>query len=347
MLEKTLFSIAMPYREDMQVQAFLFGRTEDGLVLGQPGVGEERLAELERAICIVAGLRGDEIQQTYIASRLVHKMRKIEESGQLVAGKLVMVVPCVNTASMNMFRRFWVGDNTDINRMSPGYDKGETTQRIAAGLFKGVQGFKYGVHLSSFYLQGDFLDHARVMLGPGEQGNHGEDFGLPYVLRHVPGSFDTATLHYNWRLWDTEAYTLYTKATDQVDMESAEAIGRACLRFMDARGIIDRPCHAGWRSTVLEEGGLVRVHSDCGGIFLPLVHLGELVSKGTPLAQVTDPLTGELKQTITAPVGGAVFYARHTPLVTERTLVFQMVPRDPCILPSGGGAHVNFLDMEA
>ena len=39
-------------------------------------------------------------------------------------------------------KRFWSIDNTDINRMFPGYDKGETTQRIAAGIFEKIKDYK-------------------------------------------------------------------------------------------------------------------------------------------------------------------------------------------------------------
>ena len=247
MLEKTLFRIDLPYRDPMEVRAFLFGATADGRRLGEPDVDP---ADFEQSIAFIGAMRGDEVQQTYICSRLVHKMRKIEADGEMEPGRLVMIVPCVNPASMDMGRRFWVGDGTDINRMMPGYDQGETTQRIAAGLFRGVQGFRMGVHFSSFYLRGDFLDHVRVMTGPGEGTDEGELFGLPYVLHHVPGSFDTTTLHYNWRLWDTEAYTLYTHVTDHIDDEAAAVMVRACLRFMDARGIIHRPCHGGMRATL-------------------------------------------------------------------------------------------------
>lgn len=50
-------------------------------------------------------------------------------------------MPCVNYYSMNIGKRFWSMDNTDINRMFLGYDLGETTQRIADGVFKQLQGY--------------------------------------------------------------------------------------------------------------------------------------------------------------------------------------------------------------
>ena len=54
-------------------------------------------------------------------------------------------------------------DNSDINRMYPGYNKGETTQRIAAGIFEKIQGYRFGVQFSSFYMPGDFVSHVRMM----------------------------------------------------------------------------------------------------------------------------------------------------------------------------------------
>ena len=74
-----------------------------------------------------------------------------------------MVIPSVNHYSMNVGKRFWPSDNTDINRMFQGYNLGETTQRIAAGLFEAVKGYEYGIQLASFYIPGDFVAHVRMM----------------------------------------------------------------------------------------------------------------------------------------------------------------------------------------
>lgn len=75
-----------------------------------------------------------------------------------------------------------LGDGkTDINRMLPGYDQGETTQRIAAALFQAVQGYKYGIHFASFYLPGNFVPHVRIMNTGYRTVSLGNLFGLPYA----------------------------------------------------------------------------------------------------------------------------------------------------------------------
>ena len=64
----------------------------------------------------------------------------LENHGFLQKGLSVTVILSANPFSMNIGKRFWAMDDTDINRMFPGYNKGETTQRIAAGLFEKLQG---------------------------------------------------------------------------------------------------------------------------------------------------------------------------------------------------------------
>jgi hypothetical protein len=342
MIEETITGFGMPYREDLTVRAFSFGVDHNGNALGDGAAIED----LEPTLCLVAGLRGNEIQQTFICARMVKQLGEMERTDALAPGCLITVIPCANPASMSIGWRFWPGDKTDINRMFPGYDQGETTQRIAAALFNRVKGFRYGIHLSSFHLDGNFLPHVRVMHGDGTAENHGADFGFPYVLHHVPGSFDTTTLHYNWRLWDTEAYTLYTDETSQINEASADETVRAILRFADARGIVYWPNHRGYHAIELGEGGLVAVPSPTGGIFCPNVQVGDIVCEGDLLGEVIDTLRGTTKAELWAPSSGCVFYASHTPLMNEGTLAFQIVPPDAGAT-ANSSTRGNFLDPEA
>jgi len=51
----------------------------------------------------------------------------------------------------------------------------------------------------------------------------GNLFGLPYVVMRKPAPIDTTTLNYNWQIWETNAFSIYTKETDEVDEQSAQA----------------------------------------------------------------------------------------------------------------------------
>ena len=150
------------YRQKFKIKGFRFGGSE-------------------KACAMVAAVRGNEVQQMYVCALLVKKLCKLEEQGAIAPGNELLVVPCVNHFSMNVGSRFWAMDKTDINRMFPGYDQGETTQRIAAALFQAVQGYKYGIHFASFYLPGDFVPHVRIMNTGYQMASLSNLFGLPYA----------------------------------------------------------------------------------------------------------------------------------------------------------------------
>lgn len=127
-----------------------------------------RFGSGKKSACIVGAIRGNEVQQLYVCSQLVKKLEELERLGAIVSDNEILVVPSVNHHSMNIGKRFWTVDNTDINRMFPGYSLGETTQRIAAGVFDQVKEYSYGIQFASFYLPGDFIPHVRMM----ETGYH-------------------------------------------------------------------------------------------------------------------------------------------------------------------------------
>ena len=219
MKQETLFTLDTPYRQKLDVEGFRFGKGE-------------------KSLCVVGALRGNEVQQMYVCSQLVQQLKWMEAHNDLYAGHEILVIPCVNHFSMNVGSRFWAMDHTDINRMFPGYADGETTQRIAAALFDTVKEYQYGIQFASFYMPGDFVPHVRMMETGCHTASLANLFGLPFVMLHKPGPYDTATLNYNWQLWDTNAFSIYTKETDRIDDASAAQAVTAELRFLSRLGVV-------------------------------------------------------------------------------------------------------------
>ena len=56
MVEEIIYSMEAPYREKLQVRGYHFGKKE------------------EKTACILGPIRGNEIQQLYICSQLVHSL---------------------------------------------------------------------------------------------------------------------------------------------------------------------------------------------------------------------------------------------------------------------------------
>lgn len=308
MKTEIIYSMKAPYREDLEVKGYTFGRGE-------------------KSACIVGAIRGNEVQQLYICSQLVKILGELEEHGNIAAGREVMVIPAVNRSSMNIGKRFWPTDNTDINRMFPGYDQGETTQRIAAGLFDHIQKYAYGIQFASFYLPGDFVPHVRMMETGYQNPSLANLFGLPYVVIRKPRPIDTTTLNYNWQIWETNAFSLYTKETDAIDEESARQAVSAVLRFLTRMGILRYNCHGGYISSVLQEEELSVLRTSTGGIYRRIKNPGDEVACGEIMAEILHPFEGYVVEQIVSPTNGTVFFAHHKPLVTESEIVYKIIRR--------------------
>ena len=310
MVKEILYTIQSPYRQDMHIYGYRFGHS-DG----------------EKAACVIGAIRGNEVQQLYICSQLVRQLGELEHRGAIASGKQILVIPSVNHFSMNVGKRFWPSDNTDINRMFPGDSTGETTERIADGLFQSVCGYTFGIQMASFYIPGDFVPHVRMMDTGKQNLSLASQFGLPYAVVRKPKPIDTATLNYNWQLWNTSAFSIYTNKTDEIDEESAEQAVSAILRFFTRMGILRYNCHSGYIASVIEEENLLSIRCQTPGIFRPLVKPGQEVSVGMPVARVLDPLEGAELTQILSPTDGIIFFAHKDPLVMENSVIFKVIKR--------------------
>lgn len=312
MKKVVLFELETPYREPAVVEGFVFG-DPDG----------------KKSAAVVGSLRGNEIQQTYVCARLVRRLAVMERDGLIHKGESILVLPHANGFSMNIEKRFWPHDNTDINRMFPGYDAGETTQRMAAGIFEAVKDYAYGIQMCSYYLPGDFFPHTRVIRTneiSDESLALADSFGLPYVVEKDPAPFDTGTLNFNWQVWGCHAFSLYSHDDGRVDQTVATYMQDCILRFLAARGIVDFHAIGGYIATHVRERDLVDVRAEkAGGFFNKLVDVGRRVEKGEPLAEVLDSQDCHVKDTLVSPTAGYIFFSHLGSLINQYTIAFKIV----------------------
>ena len=308
MYKEEIYKVKSPYREDMVIRGYTFGK-------GEP------------AACILGSERGNEMQQMYICSRLVKVLKELEANGCVNSNKKIMVIPVINSLGMNVDRRFFGVENQDINRMFPGKAYGDTTDRIADGIFKVIKDYTYGIQLTSFYMEGEFVPHIRMMETGYQNTSLANLFGLPYVVVRKPTPLDTKTLNYNWQNDMTAAFSVYTNTNERIDEASARQAIAAVLRFLTRMGIIRYESHSGYISHILYEKDLTDVYTMSGGIFKSMVHPGEDVRYGWVLAEVLDPFEGYVKEKITAPTDGIVFFAHTDALISEGDIAYRLIHR--------------------
>lgn len=309
MKESVIYQIDSLYRDDFRIKGYVFGKGE-------------------KSLCVMGSMRGNEIQQTYTCAQLIQCLKTLEAEGKIAPDKQILVIPSGNPSSMNIQKRFWPTDNTDINRMFPGYDKGETTQRIAAGIFEAIKEYKRGIQLTSFYLSGEFMPHVRMMTTGLENRELAKKFGLPYVVLRQTRPYDTTTLNYNWQVWETNAFSLYTTVTSRMDKESAKQGIQAILHFMYQEGILTEMVEPvpEKKIRVISDIDMVIARTKEAGFFEYYTKTGASVKKGDILARVLRPSDGEILDEVKAPVDGILFFLYTEPLVYAKTAVIKMIP---------------------
>ena len=303
---ETIFEMKSPYRDDFRIDGYWFGSGE-------------------KTVAIVGAMRGDEIQQQYICARIVEALKDAEYRNKIADGKSILVIPSCNPFSMNVSKRFWAMDGTDINRMFPGYDKGETTQRIAAAVFEYIKDFEYGMQMASFYMPGEFVPHVRMLKTGYEDIATAQLFGMPFVTVRKPLPFDTTLLNYNWQIWGAKAFSIYAGQTNYVEDSTSNLTIDSILRFLKKIHVLDvRVQNAGYESIVLDEEELVNVIARRAGIFYRMIGAGPHVKEGQVLARILDPYDCRVLEEVKAPVCGTVFFAHNKPLTLEHAIIYRI-----------------------
>lgn len=294
-----LFEIPALYREPMRVYGYLFGA--------------DKLEDCEKTIAVVGGMRGNEYTQIYEASQLVHQLMRLEVQRRIKPGKGILIIPTVNPASVNAEKRFWPTDNTDINRMFPGYDKGETTQRIAAALFNVLEGFEFGIHLTSHYISGNFVPHVSIQDTGRDYTELAKAFGLGYIRHRKPSFYDSTTLNYNWQIWNTKAFSLYGGDDKNVDREVSDTIVSSILNFMNRNGIVEFDHHRGYISSIVHDEDISVIKSKYSGFYTSEVKVGDFVHKEQTVAYIIDTGDGHVIEELLSPIEGVVFFIQSNP----------------------------------
>lgn len=300
--------IKSPYRDDMIINGYTFGK------------GQE-------AACIIGSMRGTEVQQTYICSKIVSKLKELEHNGNISANKKILVIPTVNPYALNTGRKFWGVEDEDINRAFPGREAGKTNERIAMQVMEYVKNYTFGIQFASFYVDGEFVPHVRMMETGYQNTSLANLFGLPFVVVRKPQPIDTTTLNFNWQNDMTAAFSIYSGYNDSINEEKAVQSESAVLRFLTRMGIIRYDSLSGFISHVIEEDSLTNVYAAKGGFIRKLKKIEDEVMYGEVVAEVLDPFEGYVKEQIKAPTEGIVFFAEREPLVNESDVIYKIVRR--------------------
>ena len=190
---------------------------------------------------------------------------------------------------------------------------------------KKFAGYKYGIQFTSFYMPGNFMPHVRMMDEGFSKAEIAKKFGLPYVVVRKVRPYDTATLNYNWQVWDTQAFSLYTSTTSRIDQNGAGKAVLSVMNFLSVQGILKYNVPQLIEPEVIEDIDMISVRTAESGIYEPLVNAGQAVTTGQPLANILNPYEGENNGNIICTCCFKSIFIHNEPLTYANTAVIKLV----------------------
>lgn len=303
-----LFTMSTPFRGDASIYGYTFGSGD-------------------KTVAIVGSMRGNEYQQLYICSLLSKALSGLEECGDIVPGREILIIPSLNYSAHNLMHKYWLSDDSDINRQFPGNPEGTATSRIAYAMMNILKEYTYGVQFPSFYMDGEFIPHIRITKTETSDSslNIANLFGLPFIMVGEVRSHDPSTLNYNWQLAGTNAFSIYSGGTERIDEQYADLAVSSVLRFLSRMGVIKYNSLGGYISTVIYEEKMYNIKADEAGFIRLIARINSEVRRGDVIADIIDPMDGHTKTRIRAPYDGILFFATNHALAAQNEIIFKMI----------------------
>ena len=265
-------------------------------------------------LALTAGIHGDELNGVSVVHHLIHGDDHIAGtdddriSRDELAGTLICV-PVVNIEGMLLEQR-GAPDNRDINRLFPGKEQGNQSQRIAHALFQSVvKRADYLIDLHSAPHSRTNLPHVRANFERKECMELARAFGT-HIILHSSGP--KGSLRRTATKDGTPTILLEAGTAHRFEMEAVHTGIEGVLNVMGHLGMIERENRLPAVRLLVRRSKWAR--AEAGGLLYSRVNVGDHVNKGQEIALVTDPL-GEQTHSIESPRTGVIVGLALNPLV--------------------------------
>lgn len=275
------------------------------------------------SVAIVGAMEGNSILPLSCASSMVDFLRNKLSSQKKIKGN-ILIIPSINHYALNIAQRFWPLDKTDLNMMFPGYEQGETTQRIAKKIFDAISGYTYGISLEIRPDPATCIPYIKLFKSSYEDLESAKRFGFKIIHHRTMKSIDTVSLQYNWQLWGTKAYSIMCPNNSFVDDKESSQILQAIIRFLGKSKVIDYKIYNGYESNIINRDSIKVVKSAKSGIFIAHFKPGNYCVKGDVIGKVVHSLEGEIILEILAPCDGMITCIYSNSLIFENAVAFRI-----------------------
>lgn len=301
---ETIVSVQMPIHETLKIK-------RNRLMPDQP-------TGMEKRICIVTGVHGDELGGQYICCEVI---RKIKQQFQYLNG-IVDVYPALNPLGLDSLIRGVPQFDFDMNTIFPGKKNGDMVENIAYYIVRELEGADVciDVHSSNINLKempqvrvGDKVTKDTIPLA--------KQMNTDLVWIHPSNTVKEGSLVYSLQKKGVTSFVIESGVALRINYEYCNQIIDGIFCVMKKMGIWTGETIAPRKPIISQDCQVQFLNCESSGIFIPSVQHAQKVQKGQLIGVIAKPIMGAIMEEIYAPIDGIVFTLREYPAVQEGALI--------------------------
>lgn len=273
-----------------------------------------------KRICIVTGTHGDELEGQYICCRLNQIMQQNTEK----LNGTVEIYPALNPLGIDSITRGIPGFDLDMNRIFPGNPDGTMAEQTAYAIIRDLQGadMVIDIHSSNIFLRE--IPQVRINVNTADKlVPYAKLLNVDFIWVHEAATVLEATLAHSLNSLNTPTLVVEMGVGMRINHGYGNRLVNGILNLMHAMGIWNEtPDNVSVTEPTVSIGNKVNfINADFSGVFLTEIKNNMTVEKGEKIGEVVSPLTGEVLQSVEAPVRGLLFTLRAYPIVYQGSLL--------------------------
>lgn len=277
----------------------------------------------EKRISIVTGVHGDELEGQYVCYEL---NRIIKENIDKLTG-IVDIYPALNPLGVDSITRSVPGFDMDMNRLFPGALDGNMTEYMSAQIIEDIVGSDacVDIHASNIYLTE--IPQIRVNeLSKEKLVPLAKELNVDFVWIHGAATVLEATLAHSLNSRGVPTLVVEMGVGMRITREYCDQLVDGIFNLMAKLGIWQGEVKVP-RTPIISEDpdDVTYFNASTAGLFVPSVKHWQNLKKGDEIGRIVNPLTGDVLDTIIAPVNGILFTIREYPIVDEGSLMGRML----------------------
>jgi predicted deacylase len=310
---ETFFTIAMPFREQMELRRTVFS--------GGPGP----------RVAVVAGIHGDELEGLYVCHRLAVWLEELQRNTPSALLGTIELYPALNTLGLDTLTRGLPVFDTDVNRAFPGSGSGPLPDRLADAVMTALSGaaLVVDIHASNIYLRE--IPQVRInqefndLLVPIAHW-----MNLDLIWLHGAATVLETTVAHSLNSTGTPCLVVEMGVGMRITPSYCDQLVAGLLTAWQKLGVLapglDLP-ETTHRALIADDSNVHFLNAQTSGMFVSTASHWTDVHRGELLGTIVSPFNGSVLSDVRSPVDGVLFTLREYPLVYEGSLMARVMAR--------------------